>query len=190
MNAMSEKEVRAKLTGDDLLEIQAQTGKRYELIDGELIEMAPTGMPHGDVCGNVYFALKLFVREHNVGKVLVGEVGFCTRNDPYTVRAADVAFIRSEKLPQSGLPEGFSTIVPDLVVEIVSPNDRGAEIAQKVAEWLTFGVETVWVVYPSERSVHVHTRSGESRVLSDDAMLEGRGALAGFSVPVHALFEG
>jgi Uma2 family endonuclease len=187
---MSEKEVRAKLTGDDLLEIQAQTGKRYELIDGELIEMAPTGMSHGGIEATVGALLWNYVQQHRLGRVLTGEVGFYLRNDPYTVRAADVAFIRSEKLPQSGLPEGFSTIVPDLVVEIVSPNDRGAEIAQKVAEWLTFGVETVWVVYPNERSVHVHMRSGESRVLSDDAMLEGRGALAGFSVPVRALFEG
>jgi Uma2 family endonuclease len=187
---MSEKSIRAKLTGDDLLEIQAQTGKSYELIDGELVEVAPTGLSHGAIEFRIAFRLGQYVQQHALGEVLVGEVGFYLRNDPHTVRGADVAFIHKEKLPESDLPEGFSSIVPNLVVEIVSPNDRGAEIAQKVAEWLAFGVETVWVVYPSERSVHVHVRSGESRVLSGDAMLEGQGVLAGFSVPVRALFEG
>ncbi|MCS6872943.1 MAG: Uma2 family endonuclease, partial [Anaerolineae bacterium] len=186
---MSEREARTKLTGDDLLEIQAQTGKRYELIDGELVEMAPTGMPHSAIEFNIAFLLGQYVRQRQLGRILVGEVGFYVRNDPYTVRGADVAFIRREKLPQTGLPEGFSTIVPDLVVEVVSPNDRSADIAAKVAEWLAFGVETVWVVYPSERTVHVHRQSDTSQVLSGDDLLEGSGALAGFNVPVRAIFE-
>ncbi|PJF31674.1 MAG: Uma2 family endonuclease [Candidatus Thermofonsia Clade 1 bacterium] len=187
---MSEKGVRAKLTGDDLLEVQAQTGKSYELIDGELVEVSPTGGFHGNIEFSLALLLGNYVRQHQLGRILVGEVGFYLRNDPYTVRGADVAFIRAERVPPEGIPSGFLSLVPDLVVEIVSPNDRDAEIAQKVAEWLNFGVETVWVVYPNERSVHVHMRSGESRVLSGDAMLEGQGALAGFSVPVRALFEG
>ncbi len=187
---MSEKQTRAKLTGEDLLEIQARTGKRYELIDGELIEMPPTGLSHGAIELNIASLLWSYVRQHRLGRVLVGEVGFYLRNDPYTVRGADVAFIRAEKVPEAGLPEGFSAIVPDLVVEVVSPNDRESEIAAKVAEWLAFGVEAVWVVYPSERSVHIHAPAAEKQVLSGDAVLEGRGALTGFSVPVRALFEG
>jgi Uma2 family endonuclease len=186
---MSEAQARIKLTGDDLLEIQAETGRSYELIDGTLIEMTPTGMPHGAICDNIAFALNLHVRERRLGKVLVGEVGFCTRNDPYTVRAADIAFISAAKIPEAGLPKGFSALAPDLVVEVVSPSDRSAALTEKVAEWLRFGVETVWLVYPNTRSVHVYADLHGSRIFSGAERLEGSGALAGFNVPVQAFFE-
>ncbi|MCS6872941.1 MAG: Uma2 family endonuclease, partial [Anaerolineae bacterium] len=97
--------------------------------------------------------------------------------------------IRAEKVPPEGIPSSFLSIVPDLVVEVVSPGDRSADIAAKVAEWLAFGVETVWIVYPSERTVHVHRQSDTSQVLSGEDLLEGSGVLTGFSVPVRAIFE-
>ncbi|MBO9308340.1 MAG: Uma2 family endonuclease [Chloroflexi bacterium] len=186
---MSEARAHIKLTGDDLLEIQAETGKSYELIDGTLVEMAPAGGLHGAIEFKIAFLLGAHARQHNLGQVLVGEVGFYVRGDVHTVRGADVAFIRAEKVPPEGLPSGFLHIVPDLVVEVVSPSDRSEALLEKVAEWLRFGVETVWLVYPSTRSVHVYTDLHGSRIFSGAERLEGSGALAGFSVPVQALFE-
>jgi Uma2 family endonuclease len=186
---MSETQARIKLTGDDLLEIQAETGKRYELIDGTLVEMTPTGGLHGAIEMTISALLWNYVRQHKLGQVLVGEVGFYVRGDAHTVRGADVAFIRAEKVPPEGLPSGFLQIVPDLVVEVVSPSDRSAALTEKVAEWLRFGVETVWLVYPNTRSVHVYTDLHGSRIFSGAERLEGHGALAGFSAPVQAFFE-
>jgi Uma2 family endonuclease len=186
---MSETRTRVKLTGDDLLEIQAETGRSYELIDGMLVEMAPTSGLHGAVETTIGALLWNYVRQHKLGRVLVGEVGFYVRGNAHTVRGADIAFIRAEKVPPEGLPSGFLHIVPDLVVEVVSPSDRSEALAEKVAEWLRFGVETVWLVYPSARSVHVYTDLHGSRIFSGAERLEGSGALAGFSVPVQALFE-
>ncbi|MFQ3536946.1 MAG: Uma2 family endonuclease, partial [Aggregatilineales bacterium] len=60
----------------------------------------------------------------------------------------------------------------------------------KVAEWLALGLETVWMAYPSARSVHIYTDVRGSRILGGDELLEGRGGLAGFRVPVCALLEG
>lgn len=130
------------------------------------------------------------VLQRRLGQASWARSGFYLRNDPHTVRGADVAFIHSEKLPAAGLPEGFSSLVPDLVVEVVSPNDRGAEVIAKVAEWLALGLETVWMAYPSARSVHIYTDVRGSRILGGDELLEGRGGLAGFRVPVCALLEG
>jgi Uma2 family endonuclease len=186
---MSETQARIKLTGDDLLEIQAETGKHYELIDGTLIEMAPTGGLHGAIEFKIAFLIGAYAQQRNLGQVLVGEVGFYVRGDVHTVRGADVAFIRAEKVPPEGLPSGFLQIVPDLVVEVVSPSDRSAALAEKVAEWLSFGVEAVWLVYPNTRSVHVYVDLHGSRIFSGAERLEGSGALAGFSAPVQAFFE-
>jgi Uma2 family endonuclease len=186
---MSEAQARLKLTGDDLVEIQAETGKSYELIEGTLIEMSPTGGLHGAIESEIAFLLSNYVRQHKLGQVLVGETGFYVRGDAHTVRGADIAFIRAEKVPPEGLPSGFLSIAPDLVVEVVSPSDRSAALMEKVADWLRFGVEAVWLVYPNTRSVHVYTDLHGSRIFSGADRLAGSGALAGFSVPVQVLFE-
>lgn len=186
---MSEVQTRSKLTGDDLLEIQAETGKSYELIEGTLFEVSPTGGLHGAVEMTIGGLLWTYVRQHKLGQVLVGEIGFYVRGDTHTVRGADIAFIRAEKVPPEGLPSGFLSIPPDLVVEVVSPGDRSAALMEKVADWLNFGVETVWLVYPNVRSVHVYTDLHSSRIFSGAERLKGSGVLAGFSVPVQALFE-
>jgi Uma2 family endonuclease len=187
---MTETRTRAKLTGEDLLEIQAETRKSYELIEGELVEMSPTSGVHGAIEFNIALLIGQYVRQHRLGQIVVGEAGFYVRGDEHTVRGADVAFISAAKVPPEGLPTGFLKIAPDLVVEVVSPNDRGTEIVEKVGEWLAFGVAAVWVVYPNTRSVHVYTDPRSSRIFSADDTLEGSGALAGFSTPVRAFFEG
>ena len=186
---MTETRTRTKLTGEDLLEIQAETRKSYELIEGELVEMSPTGGLHSAIEFNITMLLGQYVRQHRLGQIVVGEAGFYVRGDEHTVRGADVAFISAAKVPSEGLPTGFLKIAPDLVVEVVSPNDRGVAIVEKVGEWLAFGVAMVWVVYPNTRSVHVYTDPRSSRILSADDTLEGGSVLAGFSTPVRAFFE-
>ncbi len=69
---MSERQTRAKLTGEDLLDIQAQTGKRYELIDGELIEMPPTGGLHGRIEFKIAFLIGQYAEQCGLGQVAVG----------------------------------------------------------------------------------------------------------------------
>jgi Uma2 family endonuclease len=55
--------------------------------------------------------------------VMVGETGFIVKRDPDRVRGADVAFIRQERIPATGVPESFWAIAPDLAVEVLSPSD-------------------------------------------------------------------
>ncbi len=45
--------------------------KRLELVEGELLEMPPTGDEHGVICLNIASELRAFARRHNLGKVWV-----------------------------------------------------------------------------------------------------------------------
>lgn len=63
---MTEPRTQAKLTGEDLLEIQATTGKSYELIEGELVEMSPTSGVHGAIEFNIALLLGQHVRQHKL----------------------------------------------------------------------------------------------------------------------------
>jgi Uma2 family endonuclease len=179
----------ALLTGDDLLEIVAENpDKRYELIEGELIEMNPTGVEHGKLEFRVGLTLARYNDEHKWGTILTGEMGFYTRSGQHTVRAADVAFISYDRMPPGELPEGYGSVPPELVVEIVSPTDRAINIEEKVQEWLDFGVNLVWVVYPKTRRVHVYTHGNPIVVLNEQDTLTGGDVLPGFSAPVSAIF--
>ena len=114
----------------------AYVGQPYELIDGEARAMAPTGGVHQVVVGLLTYHLNHFVLPNHAGIVLAGEGGFLLNADPPTVRAADVAFIQAAHVPETGIPSGYWSRPPDLAVEVVSPNDRAADIQTKVNDYL------------------------------------------------------
>lgn len=178
------------LTGDDLLEIVAQNpDKHYELIEGELVEMPPAGIEHNNVEGAATVLLRLFVRERRLGRVLPGETGFYTRGNDRTVRAPDVVFISYDRLPADQPNPGYGRVIPELVIEVVSPNDRADKIEEKVQEWLDFGVLLVWVIYPQTQRIHVFQYGQQPVILRADDTITGDPALPGFSAVVREFFE-
>jgi Uma2 family endonuclease len=181
------REAERPWTTEDLLALGEE--ERYELIEGRLVPMSPTGFLHGDVELTLAAALRAFVYPRRLGRIVVGEVGFVLRRDPDTVRAADIAFIRADRLPSEGLPAGFFEGAPDLAVEILSPFDRYPDLLRKVSQWLEAGTRLVWVVDPARRAVTVFQPDGTLRLLDESAELDGSDVLPGFCHPVRDLFE-
>jgi len=159
-----------------------------ELIDGRISKMTPTGDQHGAIEANIAAELMAFVRSQDLGKVRVGEVGIYTSRDPDTVRAADVLFISNERYAKRQTP-GFFDIAPDLVVEILSPNDRWSEVTQKLREYFDVGVRLVWVVDPAARSVFSYRSLTDMREFGEQSELPGDDVLPGLSIPVSQLLE-
>ena len=79
-----------------------------------------------------------FVRLRGLGAVVAAETGFKLSSDPDTVRAADLAFIHRDRVPDPP-PDEYLAVSPDLVVEVVSPHDRAGEVLNKVGDWLIAG---------------------------------------------------
>jgi Uma2 family endonuclease len=121
-----------------------------------------------------------FVRAHGLGVVVAAETGFKLFSDPDTVRAADVGFIRSERVPDP-LPRNFGALAPDLVVEVLSPDDRPGEVLQKTGEWLSAGSRLVWVIDPERRTARVYRADGSQETLVESDALLGEDVLPGFS---------
>lgn len=157
-----------------------------ELIDGRIVPMAPTGGEHGLLEFNLGSELRSFVRQHKLGWVVGGEVGIYTRRNPDRVRAADIAFISREQLPER--PQGFLDVAPELIVEVISPTDRWQDIHEKIEEYFAIGVEQVWIVEPSSRTVRLYQSATEMRKLVESDTLTGEGMLAGFTLPVAEIF--
>ena len=174
-------------TAEELLCLPT-TGRRLELVKGEVYEMAPAGGPHGYVAMNIGILLGVHVRADGLGRVFAAETGFILHRDPDTVRAPDAAFISYDRLGEEAIPDGYLAAVPDLVVEVVSPNDTRREVREKVEEWLRAGVRLVWVIYPVTRSADVYRSLDDVSHLSEDDVLDGEDVVPGFACRLGELF--
>ena len=177
-----------RMTADELLRLPDR-GVRYELIAGELHEMPPAGGEHGFVGGKASRRLGSFLDRHPEveGELFISEPGFRLSRNPDTVRAPDLAYVSAERLPQARVP-GFPDMAPDLVVEVVSPNDTAAEVQANVEEWLRAGSRLVWVLYPVMRTAVAYQADGAARLLHADDTLTGEPVLPGFACRVGELF--
>jgi Uma2 family endonuclease len=174
------------ITADELLAMSSKG--RYELTEGRLIEMSPPGSEHGLIVFSVSLVIGNYVKQKKLGKVFAAETGFRLSRKPDTVRAPDVAFVSSARLPKP-LPKGYMDLAPDLVVEVVSPSDDADDMQLKIKEWLDAGARMVCYVYPSSRQVVIYRSLRDVRVLTDADTLLGDDILPDFSLPVNEIFE-
>lgn len=105
------------------------------------------------------------------------------------MRGPDLAFTSRERL-QGPPATGYETVVPDLVIEIISPGDRPGEVREKTLLWLAAGVRLVLNVYPRTRSVVAHRSPTESREYTEHDTLDALPVFPDFACPVARLFEG
>lgn len=110
-------------------------------------------------------------------------------DDPDRIRRPDASFIRMDRLRSGPLPQGHCDIVPDLVVEVISPNDLYGEVEDKVEEYLAAGVRLVWVIYPPHKAFRIHRANGSVQDLKATTELTGEDVIPGFRCPVSELFR-
>ena len=124
------------VTCEDYAALQEPEGMRYELSEGELIVTPSASFFHNEIRDYLNARLRAFVESRRLGRVtsetdvkLVGE----------TLRRPDVAFIRAGRLRGIDLDRLPLPVVPDLVIEIVSRNDRADDLLLKVSQYLAAG---------------------------------------------------
>ena len=172
-------------TASELFEMP-DDGFRYELVKGELRKMSPAGGEHGAVIWNLSGLLAPHVKV--IGQGFGAETGFKIASDPDTVRAADIAFVRRERIPEAGIPKNFWELAPDLVAEVLSPGDTYSEVEEKVEDWLNAGVRAVWVVDSKRRAVTVYRSTTDVTRLSESDELDGGEVVPGFRCRVSEIF--
>ena len=123
--------------------------------------------------------------------MVVGDVGFILNlpNDPERVRAPDVAFIVTDRLPEGRLPQGFLRWAPDLALEVLSPSDNPVDIQQKVRDYFEAGARLVWVVAPAAKTATIYRADGSARLLREFDHLDGEELLPGLRIPLAEVFH-
>lgn len=177
------------LTADEFLRLCEQRAVKGELVKGLLYETMSAGGKHGEVAMAFGTAMTLHVRPNRLGRVAGSDSGVVLERDPDTVREPDIAYFSAETLPLDIDVQGYYEVVPDLVVEIVSPGDSPSYVAERVAMWLGHGVRLVWVVYPVSRTVAAHSSEGPALIYTEDDDLDGGGVLPDFACPVREILD-
>ena len=178
---------RSLMTAEELVDLP-DDDFRYELVNGVLARMTPTGAEHGVVAARTGQFLSEHVSAFGLGVCCGAETGFILRRAPDVVRAPDAGFVSQRRIPEPGVPTGYWPFAPDLAVEVVSPTDRPTDLRAKIGEYFSAGSQQVWVVEPATRTVHAYRGPHDVQVFGIDDELTGDEMLPGFRCPVGRLF--
>lgn len=166
----------------------SQDGHRYELVDGEVLDVGNSGMEHGEIGSLLGGLLAVYVRQQKLGTVCDSSTGFTLKNG--NKRSPDVSYVSRERLV--GLkrpPRGFFQGSPDLAVEILSPSNTIEEIHSKIVEYFENNTRLAWVIHPDEKYVLVYHSPEPNGFLRSADRLEGETVVPGFSMAVAELFK-
>jgi Uma2 family endonuclease len=167
---------------------EADSDRLLELIDGEIYEKMPTE-EHGMVAGNIHAPLWNFVKPRKLGRVGI-EVRHRRPEDQRYSLLPDVSFTSAERL----LPiveKGSVPQMPDLVVEVKSPDDTYKDLRAKADYYLANGSRLVWLVYPQRLEVEVCVKDQNGTVHRHTVkdVLDGGDVLPGFRLPLAEVFD-
>jgi len=167
-------------TVEEFEKLPRHEGVCLELTQGELIQRTPGRLRHNRVRDKIAFSLRQFVEANRLGEIVI-ETDF--QLSPDTVRIPDAAFVTAEYIQQVD-PDRPLTVPPALVIEVVSPTDRAADLLKKVEQYLQAGAFTVWVIYPNVREAHIFQKNQQPRVLREAESLTEENLLPGFTIPL------
>jgi Uma2 family endonuclease len=163
-------------------------GKRYEIIDGDLLVSPGPSNKHQRACFVLGCLLEIHVAEHTLGW------GYGSSTDvvlsPNSVVQPDVSFVSTERkhiLTSAGICGA-----PDFVAEVLSPATAGRDRTAKLRLYASHGVREYWIVDPEAQAGDVFVLEGDdlarkARVTA--GVVESLAALPGFRVPLDRLFD-
>jgi Uma2 family endonuclease len=176
-----------KIRAEDFLKMDLGEGL-HELVDGEIVLVPPAEYAHGFICGRVYFLFELYGRTTNHGHAATND-SLVPINE-FTVRGADVQYFSEARWPRTRIGLERPPVPPDLVVEVMSPSDRQAEVLMKVGGYLKAGVSVVLVLNPAERTLTIYRGDTvASIILHESAFFENLPELPDFRCQVSEFFS-
>ena len=181
---------KAKLiTYQDYLE-GPETKERREIVDGEVIMVASPEVYHQTTLHNVCRPVDRFVMENGLGRVWFAPLDVIVEQEPLRVRQPALLFVSNER---AGIVRGRIYGGPDLVVEVISPNNNRPHIERKLADYARIDVRECWLISHQARTVEVlRLEGGEWR----RAYIRGEGeriesaVLPGLELDIAEIFRG
>lgn len=154
-----------------------------ELVNGVLTEKTLSEQ-QAIYIGNIFGHIRHYLQQTRSGRVVM-EVRHRAPGDSRNARIPDISYIAGNRPP---VEQGSVPQMPDLAVEVKSPDDSWKTMREKARYYLAHGSKMVWLVHPEKRFVEVYTLD-EELVLFEDDILSGGEVLPGFQMRVRDIFE-
>ena len=164
-----------------------QSDRWFELVRGEVIELPPPMKPHGAVAFNIARILAGYVYANATGYCTSNDAGVILERDPDTVRGPDIAYYEDAATFEDLHPK-YGEVPPRLAIEILSPSDKAGQITRKITDYLSNGVEVVWLIDPEQRNVTVYQPDKTPFILQAGQELTCESILQGFRCALDELF--
>ncbi len=155
-----------------------------ELIEGEIVEKMVT-QEHGMIAGNIHALLWNFIKPRKLGRLAI-EARYQIPDDLHNARLPDISFVADTSEPV--VTKGSVPQMPDLAIEVKSPDDTYKQMRDKADYYLQNGTKQVWLVFPEKRIVEVYT-SEQQDILTLEDTLEGGELLPGLQIAVKDIFD-
>jgi Uma2 family endonuclease len=179
--------MNALLELSNLDEFESQIPDGYELSNGKFVEHK-MGAKSSLVAGKIGVLLANHCSANALGDIWFSDTTYrCFPKAKRTVRKPDVSFIRRGRFPDDQIPDGDIKIIPDLAVEVVSPNDLVYELEEKIADYLSVRIPLIWVINPNSRSVYVYRPDQPVIRLTDTDELTGEDVIPGFHCRIDSI---
>ena len=162
----------------------------FEIIDGQRVKLPPMSILANRVSSNIHSHIGHHLHGNPVGEALI-ETLFRLPLPVDRNRRPDVAFVSARTIAQAPKQLGSENawnVLPELMVEVVSPHDLAEDIMQRVNEYFAAGTKLVWIVYPTQRLAYVYESPRQVRILSEADELDGGAVLPELRIPIAALF--
>jgi Uma2 family endonuclease len=178
------------LTSENDVALLVQDEPLYEIVDGQRVDVPPMSVYTTWLASRLHGLLWPYVEEHGLGTCVM-EMLFILDAERNLRRRPDVAFVSAERWPlDREIPTtGDWAIVPDLAVEVISPNDIFQDVLTKLQEYFQYGVQLVWAVVPEAQQVYVYDSPTQVRILTVRDTLTGGKLLLDFHLPLAHLFQ-
>lgn len=173
---------QTRITAEQFYQLPQEEGREFELLDGEVIEMSSPTFRHQMIVSQLIGFLHPTLRGR--GRA-IGNTDFSDGRS--SVLRPDLTILLNEKLAGLDLDKLPVTVSPEIVAEVISPSESGIRIERRKDAYLRFGASQVWMIYPENRHIYVHTEAGIRRLRSGDAL--DTPLLPGWSIAVDQLFE-
>jgi len=178
---------RKRYTYQDYLNLP-DDGKRYEVINGELVMVAAPNTIHQNIIIKIIYELENFLRQSKIGKI------FCAPTDikfsETEVVQPDIFFISKERFYI--ITENNINDAPDLIIEILSPSTAYYDLLEKKELYEQFGVKEYWIVDPNKHRVDVFLIEDNQYKLNQRVIMEGSvksSVIKGFEISVEDIFS-
>lgn len=156
------------LTLEDFLRLP-ESDNRLELVDGEVVLKMSPKFFHSRLTSAFWAELSSW--SSGIGQVAIEWSVVLERAGQAWVPVPDLLYVSYDRLAVDWLEDAPCPVLPELVIEIVSPEQTFNQLAQKATDYLSADLDRVWVVYPPMRSITVFFPDRPPETYQSDRLL-------------------